>query len=176
MPTISYLPGYQPLIKNCNQKSIPNFALVNRGGALFHNSDCQLNMRLRTYHSQVAVQPVYMMQPLQHVPNIMGNKVTITYIHMLTVRQTASWIRTFAAHNGWHEAAAYAETFSKNNINGSMLKHLNHEILKFDMGMSNHLHRLYLLATLRQLFPSYNHRTVLSEPTRLSDLRKRVRI
>lgn len=51
-----------------------------------------------------------------------------------------------------------------------MLKYLNHEILKFDMCISNHLHRCCLLATIRQLFPS---RTIISEPTRLSDLRAR---
>jgi len=54
-----------------------------------------------------------------------------------------------------------------------MINHLNHEILKFDMSMSNHLHRYHLLAAIRQLFPPCNHRAVIGEPTRLSDLRER---
>jgi len=176
LATISYQPGHQPIIKNCNQKSSQNFAMVNLGGTLFHHSNHsnhQLNMRSRTNHPQGAILTVCMMQPLQHVQNTTGNKVTITYVHMMSVKQTASWIRTLAVHNGWDEAADYANNFSKNNIYGSMLQHLNHEILKFDMGISNHLHRVYLLATIRQLFPSFDHRRVTSEPTRLSDLRER---
>lgn len=92
---------------------------------------------------------------------------------MMTVEQTATWVRNYGAHRGWQEATLYAMSFMRNGINGGMLKHLNHEILKFDMGMSNDLHRLELLAIIRQLLPSYNHCKVLSEPITLSALRER---
>jgi len=174
LPTINYLPVYQPLVKNCNQKIIQNFVLVNRGGTSFHQNiqaspAYQQNLRWETGHLQVGLRPVNILQPYyQHAQK--SNMVTITHVHMMTVKQTANWIRTFGVHKGWNEAAAYAKIFSKNNIKGSMLKYLNHEILKFDMGMSNHLHRVCLLVTIRQLFPAWNYRKVVSEPTRLSDL------
>merc|ERR1719285_1350030 len=98
--------------------------------------------------------------------------MTVTYVHMMTVEQTANWVWSCCAQRGWKEATVYATNFRKNSINGGMLKHLNHEILKFDMGMSNAIHRLELLAIIRQLFPSHS-REVLSEPTTLSALRER---
>lgn len=98
--------------------------------------------------------------------------MTVTYVHMMTVEQTANWIRSCCAQRGWQEATLYATSFRNNSINGGMLEHLNHEILKFEMGVSNDIHRLELLAIIRRLFPSYS-REVLSEPTTLSALRKR---
>lgn len=99
--------------------------------------------------------------------------VTVTNVHMMNVEQTANWVRTYGAHRGWQEATVYAMSFRKNSIYGRMLKHLNHEILKFELDMSNGIHRLEMLAIIRQLFPSNNHCKVVSEPTTLSGLRER---
>jgi len=177
MQTINYLPLYEPVIKNCNQKTIWGLAVLNQGGTSFYqniqsSSDYQLDLRLMTH--QVAHQPgFFMQQTYQHPRDTPLYMIPNTDVQMMTVEQTASWIRDFGVHRGWHEAAFYGWIFSKNNISGSMLKYLNHEILKFDMCISNHLHRCCLLATIRQLFPFCYHRTIISEPTRLSDLRAR---
>jgi len=179
LPTINYIPFYQPLFKNCNQKTIPIFgAVVNRGETSVHqnieaSSHYHRNQRLRTNHLQLVLQPVFIGQPPYQNPRNAPKNLLATSINMMTVEQTTNWIRTFGVHRGWCEAGLYASNFSKNKIRGSMLKHLNHEVLKFDIGMFNHLHRLNLLATIRQHFPSCNNRTVISEPTRLSYLREK---
>jgi len=173
---INYVPLYQPPIKNCNQKTIQTFSVVYGGGTAFHpnikaSPGYYLNQGWTTDHRQVVLLPVYIVQ--QHPRDTPTNMLTSTHINMMSVEQTANWIRNFGVHRGWQEAGVYACTFSKNKIKGSTLKHLNHEILKFDIGMLNHFHRLNLLATIRQLFPSCNSHTVIREPTRLSDLLKR---
>jgi len=72
---------------------------------------------------------------------------------------------------GWRQTEEYVMSFRENNIDGSMLKHLNHEILRFDMGMCNHFHRLDLLIVIRHFFPFLNFNRGFDEPTRLSDVR-----
>jgi len=138
-----------------------------------HKRSCGLhqNQLATTYHGHIILQPVGIVQPPYHHPfNTPSNMVTVIHVHMMNVEQTANWVRTFSAHRAWQEAGVYAMSFRINSVNGIMLKHLNHEILRFDMGMSNDMHRLDLLAVIRQLFPSYYHCKVTSEPTRLSDL------
>jgi len=51
-----------------------------------------------------------------------------------------------------------------------MLRHLNHEILKFDIGMWNHIHRHVLMKVIQKLFRLNNHQ--MKNPTRLSDFRR----
>jgi len=137
------------------------------------NSGYNQNLRACAYHGQKLLQPVCILQPPYHNQYSTPNKMmTITYFHMMTVEQTSNWVRSFCTQRGWQEATVYATSFSENGIDGGMLKHLNHEILKFEMGIFNAIHRLELLAIFRQLLPSYT-REVLSEPTTLSALRKR---
>jgi len=88
----------------------------------------------------------------------------------MTVEQTGEWIKSLCVHRGWQEADAYALSFKMNNITGCVLMRLNHEILKFDLDMPNHKHRLYILTAIRLRFPWFNYRGVVSAPTTLSHL------
>jgi len=180
MPNRYFLPVYQPPIENGIQQPIQKYASANHGVACMYQNNVQLNPgwyqnpTARAYQDNVLLQTIWIVQPLFHhqyrTPN---NLVTANHVYMMTVEQTATWVRTYGTHMGWQEATLYAMSFRRNGINGVILKHLNHEILKFDLGMSNDLHRLKLLAVIRQLLPSINHCKVLSEPITLSALRKR---
>jgi len=131
------------------------------------------NLQASAHHGQKLLQPVWILPlPYYHLQRTPNNMMIASYVRMMNVEQTANWVRSCCAHRGWQEATVYATSFRKNSINGEMLQHLNHEILKFDMGISNARHRLQLLAIIQQLFPSYSHK-VFCQPTTLSALRKR---
>jgi len=93
--------------------------------------------------------------PVYHPTSTPTNKVSITYVHLMNVEQTAAWILTLGSFKGWKEAPVYAENFRKNSITGAMLVKLNHELLNFELGILNSLHRLELLVTIQLLFPSF---------------------
>lgn len=179
LPSKNHSVLYKPFARNHRQKTIQNLVFTNSARTSFkrnvQKSSGYHQSLLRSDYSQVVFQAAHIVQPSYHHPRgNPGTIVTISYVdNMMTVKETASWIRTVGDNRGWQEAVIYAKNFRKNNIRGSMLKHLNHEILKFDLGMLNHLHRRYLLATIRQLFPSRNHRNEISMPTRLAELRQR---
>jgi len=145
------------------------------------DSSQQQNPHLRNgYHQKLAVsvdarnvcQPVWVLQsPYHQIWDTPSNMIPIPRIHIMTVDQTANWIRSFRLHWGWQEAEGYSKTFRENNIDGSLLMYLNHEILKFDIGISNHFHRIYLIAVIRHFFPWLNFHSLSNEPMRLSDLR-----
>jgi len=121
--------------------------------------------------SNVVFQPVWVMHaPYLQVMNTANKVIPCNGIQMVTVDQTASWIRGLCLQFGWQQTEEYVMSFRENNIDGSMLMHLNHEILRFDLGICNHFHRLYLLAVIRQFFPFLNLNRGFNEPMRLSDL------
>jgi len=137
------------------------------------NSGYPSNLQLVGVHWRVLRQPVgIVQQAYDHPLNIPNNMVAGSFVHMMTVEQTANWIWTFSVNNGWDEALAYATSFRRNCVNGEMLRILNHEILKFDIGMSNHTHRLVLMTVIQKLFPLLNNHQGISKPTRLSDVRQ----
>jgi len=177
MLNINFRPVYQPPIENGNKKPIQNYDAANHGVTCMYRKNLQLksgghqNGRATAQHGHILSQPVWIVQPPYHHPyNTPNSMVRVTYVHMMNVEQTSNWIRTYGVHRGWPEAALYAMSFGKNSINGEMLKHLNHEILKFDLGMFNDMHRHEMLTVIRQLFPSYNRCKVLSEPITVSAL------
>jgi len=160
-PTETY---YQQVIKNVD----PEARLTYQQSMNIHAGYCH-NQQFGCHSHRALLQPTYTVQPLyHHLLNIPNNFVTVTYVDMMTAEQTANWIWSFCVHQGWNDALVYAISFKKNNINGAMLGHLNHEILKFDVGMWNHIHRLVLMTVIRQLFPLTNHQ-MISKPTRLPD-------
>jgi len=104
--------------------------------------------------------PVLMLVPPVHHPlNTPKNKVAVTYVHLMTVEQTANWLWTLGTFKGWKEVQTYVANFKKHSITGAMLGRLNHELLKFELGILDSAHRIELLATIRQLFPSFTPRT-----------------
>jgi len=136
------------------------------------SNGCHQKLAVDAYGRNVVFQPVWVLQsPYHQIWDTPSSMTPILRVHIMTVDQTANWIRRFCLHWGWREAEGYAMTFRENNIDGSLLIYLNHEILKFDMGISNHFHRINLIAVIRQFFPCLNIYRVSNEPMRLSDLR-----
>lgn len=146
MHTINFTPsGYQ---ETYYQPSTFNFSTTSKGVIPCQQSSA--GESISTLFSPVQAT----FPPLHHPPSTPTNKVSATYAHMMTVEQTAGWILTLGSYKGWKEAGEYAERFRKNNISGWMLMHLNHEMLRFELGVSNSAHRLEVLTTIQQLFPS----------------------
>jgi len=173
---IKYVPFVcSPIWNNCQQLT-PNTAVMGPGlfGYNLHH-----NLQVNPGHQQKFVRtdnhilqrPVWLLQQtFTQQWGISTSMVNVTYANLMTVEQTAEWIKALCANRGWQEADAYALSFKKNNVRGCVLMRLNHEILKFDLDMPNHNHRLYILTVIRQLFPFVDYRDVISAPTRLSHL------
>jgi len=176
LQNMNYLPMYPRTTESRNQHV---FKVAPASGGV----DCcqrwnshQINRR----HQKLAVgaeqrnvvfQPVWVMQSANQRLNTPNNVIQFNGIQMMTVDQTANWIRWLCLQLGWRQTEEYEMSFRENNIDGIMLIHLNHEILRFDMGICNHFHRLDLLAVIRQFFPFLNFNRGFNEPMRLSDLR-----
>jgi len=136
------------------------------------SNGCHQKLALGVDGHNLVFQPVLVVQPPYHqLWNMPNNVIRSNGTHMMTVDQSASWIRGLCLRWGWQETEEYVRSFRENYIDGSMLMYLNHEILRFDIGICNPLHRLDLLAVIRQFFPGFNLNRGLSEPTRLSDFR-----
>jgi len=169
---VSFSPSQQPV--SCHesyyQPSAHNFSL----GSEAVISNQPISHGCPTSSMRLVQQPVLpTFPPVHHPSNTPSIKVSFTYVHLMTVEQTSNWILTMGAFKGWKEASTYAENFRKNSITGMMLPRLNHELLKFELGMLDHSHRLELIATVRQLFPSYIElvpRVIPSTPSTLSGL------
>jgi len=164
-------------IENNCQQTTPNSAVMVPGVYCydFHqkvqvHSGHQQKL-VRTDNNHVLLRPAWLLQQtLTYQWGISTSMVNVTYANMMTVEQTAEWIKALCANRGWQEADAYAQSFKKNNVRGCVLMRLNHEILKFDLDMPNHTHRRHILSVIRQLFPFLDYRDVISAPTRLSQL------
>jgi len=163
-------------IGNNYQQLTPNTAVMGPGVS---NNNLHHHLQGNPGHQQKFVRtdnnllprPVWLLQQtFTYQWGISASRVNVTYANLRTVEQTAEWIKALCANRGWQEADAYALSFKKNNVRGRVLMRLNHEILKFDLDMPNHNHRLYLLTVIRQLFPFVDYRDVISAPTRLSHL------
>jgi len=133
------------------------------------------------FHQQLAVdaggrnvvfQPACVVQsPYYPVWSSPSKRLACNGMHIMTVDQTANWIRGVCLRWGWRQTEGYVTSFRVNKINGIMLTHLNHEILRFDMGIRNHFHRVNLLAVIRHFSPRLTVSRGLNEPKRLSELR-----
>jgi len=78
----------------------------------------------------------------------------VSIVDKMTVDETAWWIWTLAEWNGWTEGIAYYKSFKDNAICGRMLKNLTRELLEFDLGITNVVHRQEILSTIKSLFPA----------------------
>jgi len=157
-----------PVENNCLQLT-PNTAAMGPGVAGYNwNHNVQFNpghQQKWTYNNHFLLRPVW---PLQQTFTCQWG--TSTNANLMTVEQTADWIKALCANRGWQGADAYALSFKKNGVRGCILMRLNHEILKFDLDIPNHNHRLFILSVIRILFPFLDYRDVISAPTRLSHL------
>jgi len=169
---VSFLPCQQPV--SCQdsyyQPSVHNFSI----GSEAVTANQPVSHGCPTSSLRLVQQPVlHTFPPVHHPSNTPSIKVSFTYVHLMTVEQTSNWILTMGTFKGWKEAPTYAENFRKHSINGKMLPKLNHEMLKFELGIFDYTHRLELLATVRQLFPSHVElvpRVIPSTPSTLSGL------
>jgi len=174
---VNYVPFVCSPIESNKQQLNPNTAVMGLGvyGYNLHHN-LQLNpghqqKLVRTDNNHLFLRPVWLLQQtFTYQWGISTSMVNVTYANLMTVEQTADWMKALCATRGWQEADAYALSFKKNNVRGCVLMRLNHEILKFDLDMPNHNHRRYILTVIRQLFPFLDYRDVISAPTRLSHL------
>jgi len=72
-------------------------------------------------------------------------------MRMMSVEQTANWIKHLALGFGWHEAEHYARQFQSRNISGEFLQHLTDERLIWLL-ITNYHHRALILWHIRQIF------------------------
>jgi len=151
---VNFSPSQQPANYNDNYfiPSALDFSMTSK-----RVTPCQ--QILTGYPTNVMIPAVNPMNtivpPVYHPTSTPSNKVSITYVHLMNVEETAAWILTLGSYKGWKEAPLYAENFRKNSITGAMLVKLNHELLKFELGILNSSHRLELLVTIKLLFPSF---------------------
>jgi len=174
---VNYLPLCYSYIVNSCQQFLPNTAAMGHGVCYNWHQKSKVNTGhqhkpiVRTDNNHMVLRPVFLLQQTcNYQLGISHCKVIGTCANLMTLEQTAEWIKSLCVNRGWQEADAYALNFKKNNITGCVLARLNHEILKFDLGMLNPKHRIYILDLIRQLFPSLNHQDLISAPTRLSHL------
>jgi len=73
-------------------------------------------------------------------------------VEHMTCEQTALWVWTFCHHKRWDEAARYAQSFKEQEITGTLLIVLDHELLWKCMKITNHTHRDELLSVISDLF------------------------
>jgi len=174
---VNYLPICYSYIENNFQQFLANTAAMGHGVCYNWHQNSKVNtghqheLIVRTDNNHMVLRPVLLMQrTCTHQLGISNGKVNGTHANLMTLEQTAEWIKALCVNRGWQEADAYALNFKKNRISGCVLALLNHEILRFDLGVVNPWHRIYILDVIRQLFPSSNHQDVISAPTRLSHL------
>lgn len=174
---VNYLPLCYSYIANNCQLFLPNTTAMGHGVCYSWHQNSTVNtghqheLIVRTDNNHMVLRPVFLLQQTcNYKLGISHCKVIGTCANLMTLEQTAEWIKALCVNNGWQEADAYALNFKKNSITGCVLTRLNHEILKFDLGMLNPKHRIYILDLIRQLFPSLNHQDVIRAPTRLSQL------
>jgi len=174
---MNYLPIFPRATEICNQHAIKVAPASRRVDcSQWQNShvskDRNQKLAVVADGRDVVFQPVWVVHPPYHqLWNSPNNVLLSNGTHMMTVDQTVKWIRGLCSHWGWRQTEEYVRSFRENNIDGNMLMHMNHEILRFDMGICNHFHRLDLLAVIRQLFPCLTLNRGFNEPKRLSDLR-----
>jgi len=94
--------------------------------------------------------PEQVWPPPHHPPN---STVSAVRVDLMTVEQTAAWIRTLSLFNGWEEAYQYSQSFKKNNICGHLLWKLTIDSLKFDLGIEKYGHRLKIKVAIKHLYP-----------------------
>jgi len=88
------------------------------------------------------------MWPLTEPYNI---ESPLSWVDLMTVEQTASWIWKFAQFNGWEEADRYAQIFQENDIGGYLLNMLSLECLKSDLGITKNMHCLKIMLAIEHL-------------------------
>jgi len=75
-------------------------------------------------------------------------------VDLMTVEQTAAWVRTLGYFKGWDEAVEYESSFRNNQIKGYLLQSLTLDSLKSDLGIWKYGHRLEIMNAIKSLFPS----------------------
>merc|ERR1719317_837608 len=110
---MNYLPFFPPATEICNP--FQKFAPTSHGTDYAHQQNVHLN---NDYHQQLQVftdrrnmgfKPLLVVQSPHHqLLNTPSDIVPASHIQMMTVDQTANWIRTLGLFWGWLQAWAYA--------------------------------------------------------------------
>jgi len=83
---------------------------------------------------------------------------------LMTVDQTAAWVRTLGYVNGWGEAEEYENNFRSNKIKGYLLQSLTLKSLKMELGISKWGHRMEIIRAIKKVFPDMWWNSVRNSP------------
>jgi len=109
--------------------------------------------------------PVNGMNPVMiNSPQVSNLQVNACVADLMTVEQTAAWVRTLGYFNRWEEAQEYEAIFRNNGIKGYLLQNLTLESLKSELGISKFGHRMEFMMAIESLFPNKTKITVRNGP------------
>jgi hypothetical protein len=109
--------------------------------------------------------------PQEHV---LSQESYASAVRMMSVEQTANWIKTLSVGFGWYEAEYYANEFQFHQITGRFLQWLTDDQLK-QLSIRNSYHRAMILWNIRQVFsPPYIFRPDASYNTQCLEVSKSV--
>merc|ERR550534_3567687 len=80
-----------------------------------------------------------------------NNLFSLIRADIMTIEQTAEWVRALGCHHAWKEADTYANNFKTKNISGNLLKNLTKETLKEELGIVKFGHRLKIMLAIERL-------------------------
>jgi len=86
--------------------------------------------------------------PQEHV---LSQESYASAVRMMSVEQTANWIKTLSVGFGWYEAEYYANEFQFHQITGCFLQWLTDDQLK-QLSIRNSYHRAMILWNIRRVF------------------------
>jgi len=84
----------------------------------------------------------------------------VTPVELMTIDQTANWVKTLGRYHGWAQVELYAESFRNQGITGALLKELTPEMLEFSLGMRNQRYQQELLSAIQYLYPNMTLQSV----------------
>jgi len=88
------------------------------------------------------------------MPQMQNQNIMACRADLMSVEQTAAWVRTLGYFKGWEEAIEYENSFRSNQIKGYLLQSLTLDSLKSDLGIWMYGHRLEIMEAIKSLFPN----------------------
>jgi len=143
---------------NSFRQNMPTFI----AGGHETNSWCNVGNRLNLATGGQGVAVKSFPEQYWPLPHYLTHNPVLVRVDLMTVEQTAAWIRSFCLFNGWDEAEQYSKSFHQNGICGRHLKKITMFSLKNDLGILNCGHRLDIKETIERLCPD-----ALREVTRM---------
>jgi hypothetical protein len=140
------------------QENIPCFTnsqagtsnLCNSGNQQNTSTYCKCGFELSTTAGIAANNlPKQVWLPTLHTPH---SSPAAIRADLMTIEQTAIWIRTLSLLNGWEEANQYSSSFRENDIWGHLLPKLTADSLKSELSIMKYGHRLEILLAIKCMY------------------------